>query len=211
MHEDASHWCLAAGKFCCRQLTLPLRVALMVAAEPELPSSVLEQLLLRWNYDTLRWGDGVAPQIIAVGISHVPLPELLHGEPPLRGDDGIVRIRHVGFFAWAISREDLLDRVHRATVEDKIGIFGDKGGIFVIHLVSPTCSGPAWCIPYGGIDGHGLGRVVAVHGIIADHLPNWNTINGEAGEGEERVLINDITTNGSGCGDSDIEILQQLY
>lgn len=143
MHEDASHCCLPVGNFCRRQLTPSLRVALMVAAELQLPPSILKQLLLRWNYDTLRWGDGVALQIIAVRISHVPLPELLHGKPPLRGDDGIVGIRHVEFFAGAISREDLLDRVHRATLEDKIGIFGDEGGIFVIHLVSPACGGPA--------------------------------------------------------------------
>lgn len=65
---------------------------------------------------------------------------------------------------------ELLDGIDAAAAEDQVGEFGHEGSVLVFDLVGATGGGPRRAIPYGGVDGHGLGRVLATHGVAPDNL-----------------------------------------
>lgn len=116
----------------------PLGLPLVAAAKLQ-PAGVLKARPLGRNGDALGRWHGIPQRIIAVRVVHVPLPEPAHGSPPLRCDDGVVLGGKEGVFLGAcFSGWDLLDGVGRAAIQDQVFEFGDKRGIFVIHLVFPS-------------------------------------------------------------------------
>ena len=66
MHENPSHSGLATRISHPLHSTPPLWMAAVAAAKFKPPPTVLKPLLLRGDYDTLRWGNRVASQVIAV-------------------------------------------------------------------------------------------------------------------------------------------------
>lgn len=110
----------------------------------------------------------------------IPLPESLHGCSTPRSDSKVVLGLEPGIPVIAIVRGELLERIDRAALEDEVLELGKEWGVLVVHLVSASGGGPVGAVPYGGVEGHGLGRVVRAHRLVTDNFSDRDLVDIES-------------------------------
>lgn len=128
--------------------------------------------------DALRQWNGVPDTVVAVGVGHVLVPELVHGGDVL-WREGESRDDGMGTVAGRLLQ---LNRVDGTAVEDEIGETGDVGSELVVDLISAAGGRPLGAVPDGSVQRHGFRGVVAGHRFRPLHLSNRHVVDVESGE-----------------------------
>ena len=122
-------------------------------------------------------GAVVAHRVVARAVRQVPRPEPPHGAALRRCHRGHLR-RHQAHGGAVV--------VVSTTGDDEVGEDGGEGRVGVVDLVPAAVGGPGGAVPDGGVDGHGLGGVVA--GGAANELADGDGVDveddGGGGPGE---------------------------
>jgi hypothetical protein len=130
--------------------------------------------------------------VVAHRVEHLPLPPPPHLHPLPRRHDGVLRRHQLELGARApvvLVRAQLLELQRRwvvapggggrAAAEHEVGEVGREGPALVVDLVAAVVGGPGGAVPDGGVERHGLGRVVAAHGAGAGHLADRHAVHVE--------------------------------
>lgn len=129
----------------------PPRLAAVTSSELQ-PARVLEPPLLRRDDHALRRWYGVSQRVIAIGVVHEALAELVHGGATLRCDDGVVLLHKAGnLLDTGDGGGNFLNRVNGAAFENKVLEFSYKRRVFVVNFVFAAIGGPITSIPNCGI------------------------------------------------------------
>lgn len=111
---------------------------------------------------------------------HVPLSKSSHSCSTPRRDTDVVLGLEVGVLVIAVVGWELLEGINGAALEDEVLELRKEWGVVVVDLVAATRRGPVRAVPYGGVERHGLPRVVSPHCLVSYHFSDWDFVHIES-------------------------------
>lgn len=133
----------------------------------------LESFSFLWNNHAFWRRNFVSNVIIAIGVSHVFLPEIIHfyflqGCDTRRNRFGVLS----GVTFWKV-----FNWINCTAMENKIRELCYVRGILVIYSVLASIGSPIRSIPYSGIQWHWFRREITTHRLCPLYLSNGNIVN----------------------------------